>query len=286
MPSRPSSRPFRGSRAIAAGLLTRAQLRGPRFRRLLYDVYIDADAEVDLTVWSVAAWISADGRGVLGGWSAAELLGASCGPQDAPAELIVPTRRRAQPGLSVRRARLRPEEIVERDGVLVTDHRSTAFDLGRRPPLVEAVVAIDALARVGEFEPAELVAYSYDRFGMRGSRLLLEAIPLADRLSGSPMETRIRLALHHAGLPRPVLQHVVGPYALDLSYPGVLLAIEYDGREHLTPERARRDLARQAHLTRAGWDVLRFAASDVLNRPWWVAAQVRRELERRGVLAT
>ncbi len=99
------------------------------------------------------------------------------------------------------------------------------------------------------------------------------------------METRIRLALHRAGLPAPVLQHRVGPYALALSYPAVLLAVEYDGREHLTPERARRDLRRQAALTSAGWTVLRFSAWEVLNRPWWVAGQVRQQLARRGVVA-
>jgi hypothetical protein len=64
------------------------------------------------------------------------------------------------------------------------------------------------------------------------------------------METRIRLAIRSAGLPMPVLQHPVGAYDLDMAHPGVLLAVEYDGREHLTPERARRDLRRQAYLPR------------------------------------
>jgi hypothetical protein len=206
-------------------------------------------------------------------------------PPGAPAEIVVPTRRRAQTGMRVRHEALPDREVVEvgidHGTVRATCPRRAAFDLGRRPPIVEAVVAVDALSRVGEFAPRELVRFGYDHLGAPGSRLLAR-VALATPLSGSPMETRIRLALHHGGLPPPVLQHPVGPYALDLSYPAVRLAVEYDGREHLTPERARHDLRRQAALTAAGWTVLRFGAWDVLNRPWWVAAEVRRELGLRA----
>jgi hypothetical protein len=53
-------------------------------------------------------------RGVLSGYSAAELLDASCGPFDAPAEVTVPGGpQRAHPGLLVHRDRLAPGEIVE-----------------------------------------------------------------------------------------------------------------------------------------------------------------------------
>jgi very-short-patch-repair endonuclease len=279
------NRPFLGSTAIARGLVTRAQLRGPRFRRLYRDVYVLATVEIDLALLSEAAFVLTRGTGVLGGWSAAELLGASCGPEDAAAEIIVPGRRRTQARLRVREEVLPAGEITVVDGIRVSTPIRTAFDLGRRPPLVEAVVAVDALSRVGGFPSGELITFGYDHLGAPGSRLLVAAIALADPLSGSPMETRIRLAMREAGLPTPVLQHPVGPYALDLAYPELLLAIEYDGREHLTQERAMRDLLRQAHLTRAGWDVLRFRAVDVLRRPRWVAARVRAELVRRGALA-
>jgi hypothetical protein len=80
--------PFRGSAAVAAGLVTRGRLRGPRFQRLFPDVYVAAEVEVDLALRARAAHVLVNGRGVLGGWSAAELLGASCGPADDPAEVI------------------------------------------------------------------------------------------------------------------------------------------------------------------------------------------------------
>jgi hypothetical protein len=81
--------PFRGSDAVAAGALTRGALRGPRFQRLFHDVYVAAGVEPDLALRSRAAHLLLAGRGVLGGWSAAELLGASCAAPDAPAEVIV-----------------------------------------------------------------------------------------------------------------------------------------------------------------------------------------------------
>lgn len=279
------TRPFRGSAAVAAGLVTAGRLRGPRFRRLFRDVYVAATADVDLAMLAEAAFVLVDGRGVVGGWAAAELLGASCGPEDAPVEIVVPTRRRTQPRLLVREEAIPESETTTVRGITVTDALRAAFDLGRRPPLVEAVVAIDALSRVGQFAPSSLITFGYAHLGAPGTALLRAAVRLANPLSGSPMETRIRYALHHGGLPTPVLQHPVGPYLLDLAYPSLLLAIEYDGREHRTAERALHDLRREAYLTRAGWDVLRFTAYEVRNCAEWVANTVRCELVSRGMIA-
>jgi len=94
--------PFRGSVAVASGVLTPSVLAGPRFRRLFPDVYVCAEVEPDLAVRSFAAAVLVGDRGVVGGYSAAELLGASCAPLAAPAEVVVPGRRRAPPGLVVR----------------------------------------------------------------------------------------------------------------------------------------------------------------------------------------
>lgn len=181
----------------------------------------------------------------------------------------------SRPGLRVRRDVLRSGEVVRAGRVLVTSPLRTAFDLARRSPLVEAVVALDALTHVHGFDPEAIIRFGYDHLGARGCAQLPEVVRRANPLSESPMETRIRVAIESAGIPVPVLQHPLGPYLLDMAYPELRLAVEYDGRDHLTPERARRDLTRQAYLTRAGWEVLRFGAGDVLHRPWRVAATVR-----------
>ena len=106
---------------------------------------------------------------------------------------------------------------------------------------------------------------------------------MADPRSGSPMETRIRVAIHRYGLPPPQLQFPVGPFLLDLAYPEIRLAIEYDGRDHRTAERAIRDLRREAYVTRRDWDVLRLPAGTVFS-PREVAIRVHRELVARGAV--
>ena len=79
----------------------------------------------------------------------------------------------------------------------------------------------------------------------------------------------------------PELQFPVGPYLLDLAYPKIRLAVEYDGRDHRTADRALHDLHREAYLTKRGWDVLRLRAS-VVHDPREVAVRVHRELFTRG----
>jgi hypothetical protein len=270
--------PFRGSRAIARGLVTARQLRGARYVRLFPDVYADASLELTYALRSRAGYLLVQGRGVLCGYSAAELLRAGCGPPDADAEVLLPERDgRRHPGLRVHRGRLFADEVCVVDDVALTTPLFTAWMLACRGSLVDAVVAVDTLAHVHGLDPRDVVQVGYRRVGARGSRRLPEVVRLADPLSGSPMETRIRVAIALAGLPPPVLQYAVGPYFLDMAYPKLLLGVEYDGRDHLDPDRALRDLAREGYLGRRGWDVLRFPAREVY-RPGWVAAQVRRKI--------
>jgi hypothetical protein len=109
--------PFRGSAAVAAGLVTRDRLYGPHFQRLFPDVYAPAAAEPDLLLRSRAAVVYVGSRGVLAGYSAAELLRASCAPADAPAEVTVPDGCRSRPGLVVHRFHPAPGEVTDQGGI-------------------------------------------------------------------------------------------------------------------------------------------------------------------------
>jgi pimeloyl-ACP methyl ester carboxylesterase len=183
----------------------------------------------------------------------------------------------------------------------VTTRARTAYDLARRAPsLVEAVVAVDALAVPnpsarqasdtglvppgGPFVPRDLLRLRSRHLGARNSRRVPEVVRLADPLAESPMETRTRLALVLHGLPQPVSQLAVrhGDHChyLDLGYPEYRVGIEYDGGEHLTPERARKDLERQHCLSVLDWTIVRPRTVPVLHQPRLVAVQVRRELNR------
>jgi very-short-patch-repair endonuclease len=279
--------PFRGSVALASGALTRGTLFGPGFVRLFPDVHVAATATIDLALRSRGAAVLVAG-GVLSGYSAAELLGASCGPADAPAEVtpLSRARRRAVAGLVVHRERLWEDEVVLLDDIAVTSAARTAFDLVRRSDLTEGVVAADALAHHHRVSAADLRALRCRLLGLRGTRKLEPVLALMDRRAESPMESRIRVVLHDGGLPRPCVQHRVTiggrDFRLDLAYPAALLAVEHDGRDHLTAERALRDLEREALLTSAGWKVLRFRTATVLRCPDEVAARTRAELARRS----
>jgi very-short-patch-repair endonuclease len=246
---------------------------------LFPDVYVRADVEVDLGLRSLAAAVLVGDRGVLSGYSAAELLGASCGPLGAPAEVIVSGRYRPRPGLLVRQEDVPIAERWQVDGTIVTSPVRTALDIACRGSLVEAVAGVDALAHRFGFPPQDVVRCAYRHPGRRGAARLPQVVRLANPLADSPMETRIRLAIVLAGLPVPVLQYRVGPYQLDMAYPDLMLAVEYDGREHLTQHRAMRDLNRQAYLTAAGWRrILRFPKEVVLHEPELIPSTVRREL--------
>jgi very-short-patch-repair endonuclease len=103
------------------------------------------------------------------------------------------------------------------------------------------------------------------------------------------METRIRIALHAHGLPAPEIQFGVEADGrtrrLDLAYPSVKLAIDYDGEDHRKQDRAHADLRREAALARLGWIVLRFDAYTVHWYPARIAQVVALELRRRGYVA-
>jgi hypothetical protein len=98
------------------------------------------------------------------------------------------------------------------------------------------------------------------------------------------METRLRLLIVRAGLPRPKVQWVVQDesahtaFWLDLAYPDQTLGIEYDGTAHTDPDTVLRDIARHTALLDLGWRVYRYTRDDVLLHPTRIIDQLRRAL--------
>jgi Protein of unknown function (DUF559) len=281
--------PFRGSWAVQRGLATERVLRGPRYHRLFPDIYLLAEAPADLDARSRGALLLASGRCVLSGYSAAELLGARCAPVEANAELTVSGGDfREQPGLTIHRDLLASDEIIDSGGAPVTTALRTDWDLARWLPTVEAVVALDALARLGGFAPPAVLRIQGRYPRARWCRRVPGVIDLSDPRAESPMETRSRLVLVLRGLPRPELQYPaydeLGEFVarLDMAYPWCKLAIEYDGRGHLTAWQQESDARRLNRLDACGWSIRRFTAPDILRTPDATAAQVREALSRRS----
>ena len=192
-------------------------------------------------------------------------------PAPDPIEVLVPRPHglRAR-GIWISRAHLEPHEIVVRQGLPVTTLARALSDLGRRLPLVESIVLADMALHAGVVT-----------LGQLEGRIAGMAEPKAE----SVMESKLRMVLVLAGLPRPEAQvslhdtlgHFLG--RVDLFYPDARLALEYDGGTHR--ERMVDDNRRQNGLINAGIEVLRFTAPDVLGSPDVVVAQVRAARARR-----
>ena len=175
-----------------------------------------------------------------------------------------------------------PDEACEIRGLPATSAARTVADIARTGYTVDAVVTIEHALRSAFVEVGALEQWAECHPRHRGVAGLFRALALAEVRSESPMETRLRVLLIDAGLPRPCVQatvrdeHVGFVARPDLSYPDSKLAIEYDGATHR--ERIAADDRRQNRLTDAGYRVLRFTAADVLHRPASVVAEVRRAL--------
>jgi hypothetical protein len=280
---------FRGSRAVAAGLVTWGRLRGPGFLRPFPDVYVRAgDTPPDLKLRSLAAYRLVEGRGVLSGYSAAVLLDADCAPgADAPAEVTVPGGgQRGHPGLVVHRDRFEPGETTVVGDVRCTSPLRTAYDLARLDDPVEAVVGVDRLANAHRFNPDLLLNFRLHYRRARGNDRIPEVLALASPYSGSPMETRLRLLIIDAGLPRPRVQWVVQDERartavwLDLAWPDLKIGIEYEGEVHAGPEAVLRDAGRYTRLVDDGWRIYRYTKYEVYGEPERIVAQLTRARQR------
>jgi hypothetical protein len=279
--------PFIGTEAVHAGALTERDLR--RFCTRIYrNVYQRRDCGLTAKDRALAAWLWSEKRAVVAGNSAAALLGAKWVDPHAPAELIS-DRKRPPPLLVTRNETLLPGEVTDVCGVPVTSPARTAFDLGRRPGLVAAVVAVDSLARATGLAIDDVEPLIEAHRGARGLRQLRRVLPLVDAGAESPQETRTRLVLVGGGLPKPQTQIVVCNEwnwvlaRIDMGWERWLVGVEYDGEQHWTDPRVRaKDIERAAELERRGWRVVRVSADLLRNRPDVLVERARHALGAAG----
>ncbi|MBY8874859.1 hypothetical protein K7640_23815 [Micromonospora sp. PLK6-60] len=302
-PRRPPAlrgRIFRGSAAISGGLLTRNDLRSSAWRPLFRDVYADASIRVSHPhrCGAVIRWLVPAGTAIAGR-SAAALYGVAATSPEDPIDVLVPTgadrpspapssrRRGPVKGLRVHHADVCPDDVVERSGLPVTSPARTCWDLARWLDVVEAVVVIDALLARRVVTLAALHRYALDRAGERGWRALLRAAGLADAGAESPQESRTRVRLVLAGLPRPQTQWIVtaaGRFVarLDLAWPEFKVAVEYDGQWHDEPGQLHRDRRRLNRLLGDDWIVLHVTSRRLRDDFDGFLAEVRAALRSRG----
>lgn len=176
-------------------------------------------------------------------------------------------------GVAGHHSRFKPGEVVNLRGLNVTSPLRTWLDLA-------AVLDLDDLVAAGDFlvcehdrifgpkrvplvtlpEIQHAVRHEFRRRGIVKAREAAELIRVG---SDSPPETRIRLSLERAGIPKLTLNFVIHDAAdQDVSWPDLALpdwkiSIEYDGGHHLTASQKRVDDARDLLLKKLGWRQLR-----------------------------
>jgi len=270
-----AQQPFIGSEALANGILTRHELR-TYYRAIMPNVYLDKRVEPTLIQRTVAAWLWSGRQAVVAGASASAIHGSKWVDDAAAIELIWRNARAPQ------RVITRDELLLEGEtqlikGISVTTPERTAFDVGRRGPMVRAVANLDALAAATDFKVPDVGDLAAGHRHVRGLRQLEAALQLVDAGAQSPKETWLRLLLIRAGFPQPrtqipvMNQHGIPRYFLDMGWEDVMLAVEYDGDQHWTdPTQYARDVDRQEYIASIGWTVVRVVSrhrpDDVIRR--------------------
>jgi very-short-patch-repair endonuclease len=275
--------PFVGAEAIGSGLVHKYGLRS-RFRTVYPGVYLPRAVTPTFRQRAEAAWLWSHRRGVLSGLTAARLHGAKWVDDALPIELTW-SNGRPPPGIRVFKDVLAAEDKELCASLPVTSVLRTAYDIGRRGRLADAVARLDALGNAVGFAVEELVDLAESHRGARGVRRLRQAVALHDSGAQSPQETWLRLVILQAGFPKPRTQIPVrvdgrDKYYLDLGWEDLKLAVEYDGDHHRTDQiQFTRDIVRLEELADLGWIVIRVAAGTSrqeivarLQRAWDKAA--------------
>lgn len=277
---------IRASEALARGQVTRNDLRR-RYRRLLPDVYIHRDMQLTALTRARAAALWAGPEAVLAGMSAAAVLGTRWLDDGAPAELIRHDRH-SPPGILVRSYSLAPGEVCVRRGIQLTTAARTSYDIGRTVRPSEAVPILDALLNATGCKVVDVSGIAEANAGARGVRMLRATLELVDAGAESPQESRLRMRLVGAGLPKPETQiEFFDDYGeayirVDMGWRQWKVAVEYDGVQHWADSRQRAwDIERIALLETMGWVVIRVSAL-MLRRPAPVIERVRAKLRDAG----
>lgn len=130
-----------------------------------------------------------------------------------------------------------------------------------------AVPIIDAMLATRLFTAPDLRA-QFGRAAGHGIGRARRTLGLCDSRAESPPESALRVRLILAGLPAPVPQYEVWLHGrfvarVDLGWPEVKVAVEYDGAWHGAPGQLGKDRRRLNALIAAGWTVIHATAADM-----------------------
>jgi hypothetical protein len=191
------------------------------------------------------------------------------------------------PGVIVHRPQVLTKRDVTRIGVIpITTPARTIIDLAGTLPLPQLEDVVDSAIR-RRLAAAPAFLRRVDELAFRGRaalhRLLVERV--GRRPAGSSKQNELKRLLTAAGLPEPEAEYVVtsptGAFVarVDLAYPDVRLAIEFDSYEWHSSGRAFvADRRRINRLREIGWPPLLVTDRAMKEHPAEVIAQVSRAL--------
>lgn len=275
--------PVTRAQAIERGL-SPWQLRQGALVHAARDTYLPPGMDQDLLTRARGVLLTLSPQSLISHDSAAQIWGLQL-PRSAQSALVhVLTPRALRPKHRADRivheaVRLGPHDADIVDGLAITSPARTWWDLATVLRSADLLAVTDQLLRT--WTPRALLERMLiEHTGERGAVRARVALRYGDPRSESRMESVLRWVLIGGGLPAPDLQFVVkdanGSFVarVDLAYPELRIAIEFDGAVHREADVFARDLRRQNRLVAAGWTVLRFSGSDVLAHPEEVVNQV------------
>ncbi|HXV94625.1 MAG TPA: hypothetical protein VD813_15075 [Pseudonocardia sp.] len=220
-----------------------------------------------------AAVLHVGAHAVVSGPTAARLHGITA-VEALPVHLTVPYGhpRRGEPGLTLHNARFLDHDRAVAFGLPVLSLERTVADLlcTSRPP--EALAVVDQALALAPAEQRENLRARIrerlaDRPDRRGTRLGAVLLDLASDRAESPPESWLRYWVLDQGFPIPEVNWSIVEggrevFRLDLAWPALRIALEYDGRaSHSGREAA--DEARDEDLRARGWIVIHVRADDL-----------------------
>jgi very-short-patch-repair endonuclease len=259
------------TRSAAEHGISRRQLAGPAWPQLSHGLHASpgtADA-LDLHCAALRAMLP-DGSAF------AHATGAALRGWPVPGGRQLPVMAATPDGCHVQRAgayvrRLQGRRVEEVNGLPVLSPAGLLLDLACDLELVDLVCVVDAALRQESLTAARVLALLPPR--SHGGPRLRRALRLSDPRAESVRESALRMLLVLTGITSVDVQVVVRdaqgiPIArADLMLTGTRRLVEYDGSEHRSKERQRRDLARDRALQRAGWQRYGYSDDDLVRTP-------------------
>lgn len=283
-----TSHPFTTAQATAAGI-TATQLRGRRYRKLAKGKYVSAERRPSALLDAEAALLGHAPQAIATHGTAARVYGMPV-PHDPDQHVGVLDAADRRRRLGVRCHVVAPAtRVVELRGVRLAAPADVFIQLASTLPLVELVVVGDHIVGRGWCSPEQLVAHCAASTEAHAGRALAAARFVRTGVD-SPMESRLRMLLVLAGLPEPVVDHLLRDEhgavvrRLDLCYPGVRVIVEYDGRQHAADAaQYNHDIYRREELDDGRWRIVVVTAEGIYVHPEETLLRVRKVLRSRGM---